>query len=141
MSQRSPTDLECTVYAEAFVTNGGDKTKAFKSTFPKSKAKAETLNIRAVEFHKLSKVCVRVSQLHKDINDNADKKALFTADEALAEYEEARQMAKELQQPAAMSSATNGKVKVAGLEKSTLEIEGSLTVKKGLSDFYQDSSE
>ena len=136
MSQRKPTDLELTNYATAVITNGGDMSKAFQAAFPKSKMKGSALNVSASKFDKLPKVRLRVSKLHKEINEKADKGAIFTASEAMVEYEEARQVAKETKNSAGMSKATDGKVKVAGLEKTNVNITGNLGIKRTLADFY-----
>ena len=62
MSQSTPTDHEIDVYAGEFVLCG-DKTKAWKKTFPKSKAKQEVTHVAAQKMHNLGKVLVRIDQL------------------------------------------------------------------------------
>lgn len=81
MSQRNPSDLEATKYAQAFLTNGGDQTKAFKKAFPKSKAKPETLNNCASKFHKLPKIRTRIEELRVELNKAADEEALYTVND------------------------------------------------------------
>lgn len=124
MSQRNPTDLECTKYAEAFVSNGGDKTAAFRKAFPKSNAKAETLNQQASKFSNLHKVCTRVGDLHLEVNTAANGEAKYTAEDAIRELEEARLIAagevdddgkRSFSNPSAMVSASMGKAKISGL--------------------------
>ncbi len=136
MSQRNPTELECTKYAAAFTTNGGDRTAAFREVFRNSKAQPETLNQQASKFHKLPKVRTRIHGIHISINGGANDRALFTAEQALNEFEQARQLAKKLGQPAAMCAATNGKVKVAGLENMTIDIKTEPKPPRTLADFY-----
>ena len=141
MSQRNPTDLELAKYAEAVITNGGDKSKAFKAAFPKSKIKGHSLNVRASEFDKLREVRVRVERLQKEANEAADEEAIYTVQKAMKEYEQARQMALEANNPAGMIKATDGKVKVSGLDKTNVNMMGNLALavsERTLDDFYDE---
>ncbi len=62
MSQSRPTDAEATAYAENYVLYG-DQSRAFRVAFPKSKAKPETVHVRASNFHQFSKVQVSIEGL------------------------------------------------------------------------------
>ena len=114
MSQLIPTNIEATKFAESFVLYG-DKSKAFRAAFPKSKASKKAINEKAVLTFKTTKVSQRIQDLHKSINDKADANALFTAEQALIELNENRALAEGLEMPAAMNGATMGKAKIAGL--------------------------
>lgn len=119
MSFANPTDIQITKYAESYVIYG-DQTKAIRNAFPDSKAKGNVLRNKAVDFHKLGDVQVTISNLHKAMNDDATETALFTAEQALNELDEARELAKipnatGQPQTASMIAATNGKAKIAGL--------------------------
>ncbi len=83
MSFRNPTDIECTRYAESYVLYG-DKSKAFRAAFPKSKAKPETIHSQASVYHKLHMVCQRIEDLRKSINDVANEKAVATLEQKRA---------------------------------------------------------
>lgn len=62
MSQSTPTDHELNVYAGEFVL-GGDKSKSWRKTFPKSKAQAPAVSVAANRFHNLPKVLLRIDEL------------------------------------------------------------------------------
>ena len=62
MSQANPTDIEATVYAAEWVVHG-DQTRAWRKTFPDSKAAPETQHARASLFHKIHKVQIRIGEL------------------------------------------------------------------------------
>lgn len=62
MSQARPTDAEATKYASHYVLHG-EQSNAFRATFPKSKAKAETIHEKASIFHSIDKVKTRVAEL------------------------------------------------------------------------------
>ena len=149
MSQRNPTDLELTKYAEAVITNGGEMTGAFMAAFPNTKMKGNALNAAASKFDKLPKVCTRVEELRVEANKAADEEAIYTVQKAMEEYEHARQMAKEANNPAGMIKATDGKVKVSGLDKTNVNVRGGLAIpsfsdvakaiaERSLDDFYDD---
>ena len=93
MSFANPTDIQLTKYAESYVIYG-DKTKAIRNAFPDSKATDKSLNEMGSKFFDLVKVQSRISKLHESINNKADESALFTAQQALDELEEARELAK-----------------------------------------------
>ncbi len=80
MSQRSPTSIECTNYAEAFILHN-DRTKAFKCAFPKSKASPHALNVAANKFHGLPEVRLRISELRESMQENAKEKAIYTLED------------------------------------------------------------
>lgn len=63
MSQRNPTDIEINAYAERYILPGGNESESFRAAFPGSKASKETVNAQASKFHKLHKVCIRISEL------------------------------------------------------------------------------
>lgn len=123
MSQANPTDIECTKYAENYVLYG-DQSRAFRAAFPDSKATPESINVKAVEFHKIVKVQLRIAELHASINGTANEAALFTAEEAIRELNENREAAKEVGQVAAMNQSTMGKAKIAGLLIDKQELTG-----------------
>lgn len=62
MSQGNPTQAEIDKYAGHYVLYG-DQSKAFRHTFPNSKAKAETVHKNASVFHSNPKVQVRIKEL------------------------------------------------------------------------------
>lgn len=73
MSQSTPTEHEVDVYVGEFVLSG-DKSKAWRKAFPKSKCSDESVWSKACNFHKLDKVLSRLdkvqsSQREKDAEE------------------------------------------------------------------------
>lgn len=124
MSQRNPSDHEVDLYAQEYLVNGGDQTKAWRVAFPKSKAKAESQHEIASRFHDLIKVRSRILELREIAAEKADEKWSYTVDKALEEYEEVRVKGLDQGQLSASVSAINGKVKVAGLDVQKIEHSG-----------------
>ena len=86
------------------------------------------LYVEACQLLDNPKVALRLQGLR----DQAERLSIFNRDKALAEYEEARQLALtgESPSPAAAVAATNGKVKLFGLEAPTkTKVEHGGTVK------------
>ena len=139
MAQANPTDVEATKYAESFILYG-DKTRAFRAAFPDSKAAKESQNVKAVDLHNTVKVQLRIEELRENINSSAIEGAGFTLEQAFTEFEEARQVAKEEGQAAAMNGSTTGKAKLAGLwvDKISADVKADVRVRK-LDDFYSDN--
>ena len=82
MSQANPTDVEIDNYAKEF-TQHGDQTKSWLAAFPKSKAKPETIHVRASEFHKISKVQSRIGKVQVRTAEIAEKKFTITIEQRL----------------------------------------------------------
>ena len=82
MSQVNPTDTELDDYATEYIKHG-DQTKAWIAAFPKSKAKPETVHARASEFHKNSKVKVRIGKVKVRVAEIAEKKFTITIETRL----------------------------------------------------------
>lgn len=79
-------------------------------------------NAKAVEAQKKldnPKIQKRIAELRS----TAVKETVVTVQSLLDELEEARELAKEHEQPAAMVSATIGKAKITGLDKQVIEIQ------------------
>lgn len=70
MSQSRPTDAEATAYAENYALYG-DQSRAFRVAFPASKAKPESIHVRASKFHNIVKVKLRVEELSAQIASQA----------------------------------------------------------------------
>ena len=62
MSQSTPTDHEIDVYAGEFVLTG-DKSKSWRKTFPKSKAKQDVIWTNAQKMHNFAQVLARIGEL------------------------------------------------------------------------------
>lgn len=55
---------------QAYLTNGGNKTQAYKSAYNTSKMKEETINKKASELFKKGEVRGRLESLQKEIEDS-----------------------------------------------------------------------
>ena len=64
MSQGRPTLSEATKYAESWIL-GGNQSKAWRHTFPKSRARQKVVHEKASGFHKCKKVQERIAQLQE----------------------------------------------------------------------------
>ena len=119
MSFANPTQYQMTAYAESWIIYQ-DQTRAIRNAFPDSKATAKSLTQKASTFHTLVNVQATIADLHQSINDARKGEAIYTAQDALNELEEARELAKipnasGQAQTAAMVAASMGKSKISGL--------------------------
>lgn len=67
MSQSRPTDIQINTYSENFVLYG-DKSRAWRITFPTSKCKPKSVHERASMLHTLVKVQSRIEELRIKCN-------------------------------------------------------------------------
>lgn len=140
MSQTKPTDVEATKYAESFVIHGC-KTRAFKTAFPNSKASPDAMNVSASRFHNQPKVLLRIEELHEQINAQTDSDALYSAQMALKELDDARQLARDNKQVGAMVSSIMGKAKIAGLLTDKVKHVGAKPVEVIIEEIIEPSPE
>lgn len=84
MSQARPTKAEVNTYAETFALYG-DKTRAWRATFPKSTSTPDNVNKSASKFHKIPEVHTRVSELEAMMCEKADKDFDINAEWLLGE--------------------------------------------------------
>ena len=68
----NPTDKEIDSYASSYVLNGC-QSDALRAAFPDSKAKGETIHVKASVFHALDKVKVRIEILKEQVRAIAEK--------------------------------------------------------------------
>ena len=116
-----------TPYQETFcrfmACDGMTPTEAYRGAYNPKEPMADWVGVEASKLLADPSVSLRMAELSKRVEDKAVEKALFTKEQAVAEYEEARQMAKNIEKPHAMIQATTGKAKVAGIEGATLDNE------------------
>ena len=72
MSQSNPTDFQANAYAENYVLYG-DQSKAFKSAFPESKAKAAHIHTKASLLHNVAKVQQRITEINSKLAKQSDE--------------------------------------------------------------------
>ncbi len=97
--------------AQAYIENGGNKSAAYREAYDAEKMKENTIHVKACELFKCGNVAVRVIELQEEHR----KRHNVTVDTLTKELDEARALAQEEAQPAAMTGATMGKAKLHGL--------------------------
>lgn len=105
----------------------GNAAEAYRRAYDVSEnARDQWLYVEASQLLDHPLITLRLEALQ----EQAAKLAMFTRQKAMEEYEEARKIAREEKAPAAMVSATNGKVKLFGLDAPT-KIKAEMTGKDG----------
>lgn len=98
-----------------------NKSEALRYANPKARSwKPETVNVRACEWSKDSKILVRYNELKQETADNHG----ITVDSLILELDEARRMAMQPDnaQSSAAVSATMAKAKLVGLDITKIEV-------------------
>lgn len=101
----------CHLYLEL-----GNASEAYRQAF-ESTAKPESIHVSACRLLSDAKIDLRVAELKKELRE----RNRATLDDILAELEEARQLAKQIEQPASMNQASLGKAKLLGLDKQVID--------------------
>ena len=110
----------CQLYIEL-----GNASEAYRQSYDASKMKPETINTKAKELLNNGKITVRIEELRAEHKERHN----IAIDDLIAELEEARQMALDLNiqekpQVSAAVTATMGKAKLLGLDKQVIEHTG-----------------
>jgi hypothetical protein len=87
MSQRTPTKAEINRYAESFVLYG-DKTKAAKAAYPKTRARPKAINELGSNLYAMAKVRQRIEALQIKKHEIADKEFNINAKYVLGRLHE-----------------------------------------------------
>ncbi|MBQ0803003.1 MAG: terminase small subunit [Sulfitobacter litoralis] len=94
----------------------GNAAKAYRQAYDKPEdARDNWIYVEASKMLDHPKVSLRI----KELQSQAAKLSLFNIKSAFDEYEEARQLAKEVKNPSAAVAAISGKVKLFGLDQPT----------------------
>ena len=92
----------------------GRATDAYREAYDvDQKATDSWIHVEACQLLDHPKIAPRI----KELQDAAKRRSEFTVFKALDELEEARKLAKRTDNPSAMVSATNSKVKVLGMDR------------------------
>ncbi len=78
MSQGNPTPFQINTYAENYVLYG-DQSRAWRVTFPDSKAKAECIHVKAAQLHSLVKVKLRIKKIQSTLQKQSEEEFSITA--------------------------------------------------------------
>ncbi|GAB1667309.1 hypothetical protein Mh1961_05290 [Mannheimia haemolytica] len=113
MIELTPTqEAFCLAYIET-----GNASEAYRQAYEAEEMKPETVHRKAKELMDNGKITARIEELKAE---HAERHKL-TVDDLLAELEEARLLAKEKENPNAMTQATMGKAKLLGLDKQVID--------------------
>lgn len=106
--------MKLTVKQEKFCTGyieTGNASEAYRRAYNAGKMSSNAIHVAACRLLALPKIALRIEKLQETHQKRHD----VTVDSLTKEYEEARELAKEEKQPAAMVGATTGKAKLHGL--------------------------
>lgn len=103
-------------FALAYIETG-NASEAYRQAYEADEMKPETVHRKAKELMDNGKITARIEELKAQ---HAERHKL-TVDDLLAELEEARVLAKEKENPNAMTQATMGKAKLLGLDKQIID--------------------
>lgn len=121
---------EITPKQEAFALaffETGNAAEAYRRSYDVSPdAKDGWLYVEACQLLDNPKIALRLNELRQQ----AERHSIYTRQKAMEEYESARKVAESVENPAAMVSAINGKVKLWGLEPPA-KIRAEMTGKDG----------
>ena len=127
----------CQLYIEL-----GNASEAYRQSYDASKMKPETINTKAKELLNNGKITVRIEELKAEHKERHN----ITVDDLIAELEEARKMALDLNiqekpQVSAAVTATMGKAKLLGLDKQVVELTGENTTNLNLRVVFENDGE
>ena len=103
-------------FCQAFIETG-NASEAYRKAFDASRMKPETVNRSAFDLLQNPKITARLEEIRAE----HAKRHEITVDTLLDELEEARQLARDTINPAAMVAATMGKSKITGFDKKVLQ--------------------
>ena len=106
----------------------GNASAAYREAYNPDNSTDKTIWENACRTLAISKVSTRVFKLQQQAADRNE----ITVDTLITELEEARALALDIAQPSSMVSASMGKGKLLGLDKSELKITGQLTLTEAL---------
>lgn len=121
-------------FCQAYIETG-NASEAYRSAYAADKMKAEAIHVKASELLTNGKVAVRVAELQGEIKERHG----VTVDSLIAELEEARKAALDVETPqsSAAVAATMGKAKLTGLDKVVIEMTGGIKVEhKSIKDIF-----
>jgi phage terminase small subunit len=102
-------------FCQDYITTGS-QTRAYQLNYNAGKMLPSTINNKAYELRMQGDITARIN----DLQARVAKKFEVTVESLTKEFEEDRQLARELDMPAAAIAATNGKARIHGLDKQVL---------------------
>ena len=110
-------------FCMAFIETG-NASEAYRQAYDAQKMKPETVNRAAKELLDNPKITARLSQL----NSMHAERHKFTVDDMIAQLDEDRAFARELEKPSAAVSASMGKARVYGFLTDKVELSGKVEI-------------
>jgi phage terminase small subunit len=102
-------------FCQDYITTGS-QTRAYQLNYNVKKMLPASINNKAYELRTNVAITSRIN----DLQARVAKKFEVTVESLTKEFEEDRQLARELDMPAAAIAATNGKARIHGLDKQVL---------------------
>jgi phage terminase small subunit len=109
-------------FCQAYIENGGNKSEAYRTAYNAENMGEPSINVEAHRIFKSPNIALRVLELQEEHRERHN----VTVDSLSKELDEARELAKEVEQPAAMTGATMGKAKLHGLVTDKKEHKGAI---------------
>ena len=102
-------------FCQDYITTGS-QTRAYELNYNVKNMQKNSIHSKAHELMQNGDVTVRIN----DLQERVAKKFEVTVESLTNEYEEDRQLARELDMPSAAIAATNGKARIHGLDKQVV---------------------
>lgn len=109
---------------QAYIELNGHKSNAYRVGYDCENMSDAAINVEACRLFKTPNIALRVLELQEEHRERHN----VTVDSLTKELDEARDVAKSCEQPAAMTGATMGKAKIHGLVTDKKELKGTLGV-------------
>jgi hypothetical protein len=105
---------------QAYIEFNGHKSNAYRKGYDCENMSDAAINVEACRLFKTPNIALRVLELQEEHRERHN----VTVDTITAELDEAKDLAKECEQPAAMTGAIMGKAKIHGLVTDKKELTG-----------------
>ena len=102
-------------FCQDYITTG-NQTRAYELNYNVKNMQKNTIHTKASEEFRKDAITVRINELQERVV----KKFEVTVESLTNEYEEDRQLARDLDMPSAAIAATNGKARIHGLDKQIM---------------------
>ena len=118
--------MKCNAAQEKYAqlrASGVEPSDAYKQCWSWENSSPNTIANNAKQKDRLPKIAKRIAELKAEIMEEVKPQMVVTVESLLEELEEAKQFAKECDNPSAFTQAVMGKAKISGLDKKVVEIQ------------------
>ena len=105
---------------QAYIECKGNRSEAYRIAYDCENMSEAAINVEACRLFKTPNIALRVLELQEEHRERHN----VTVDSITKELDEAKDLAKECEQPAAMTGAIMGKAKIHGLVSDKKELTG-----------------